>query len=81
MQIPLRNNSVFVLNIQNDDIAKNNNRIPKIVENKCFKFLLDALCKSVNLLRIGGSSFLEYLPNPVILLYVWTAPLRLDRLG
>ena len=46
--IPLRNIFEFGLNIQNDEIAKNNNNMPKIVENKCVKFLLDFLCKLLN---------------------------------
>ncbi len=67
MQIPLRNNSVFVLNIQNDEIARNNNKIPNVVENKCLKFLVDALCKLTSFSRITGSFFSEYFTNPVAL--------------
>lgn len=68
--IPLRNNLVFGLNIQNDNIAKNSNDIPKIVVNQWTKLLLDDLCKSLNFLIHKGSSFVDYFAIPVFLLYV-----------
>jgi hypothetical protein len=68
--IPLRNNLVFGLNIQNDNIAKNSNDIPKIIVNQWTKLLLDDLCKSLNFLIHKGSSFVDYFAIPVFLLYV-----------
>ena len=53
------------LNIQNEEITKKNNEIPKIVLSTESLCLESDLCKSVIFFKKKGSSFLVYFASPV----------------